>query len=63
MLLFWIPAFQDLFVTSVTFAASYSQAVPGQAVEKQDRGVQKYDLEELMVQFNYIVKTSHLPGK
>lgn len=27
----------------------------------QDQSTQKFDLEELMIQFNFIVKTSHLP--
>lgn len=32
-----------------------------EAVTMQDQSTQKFDLEELMVQFNFIVKTSHLP--
>lgn len=30
-------------------------------VVKYDQSVQKFDLEELMIQFNFVVKTSHLP--
>lgn len=40
---------------------SLQQAPQDRDVVKQAQSVQKYDLEELETQFNFIVKTSHLP--
>lgn len=45
------------------FTVNLHQSPQCRDVVKYDQSVQKFDLEELMIQFNFVVKTSHLPGK
>lgn len=42
---------------------SVLQGIDAHCRDSKEKGTQKYDLEELMTQFNFIVQSHSMPGK